>query len=311
MRPLLYALACLAATPALAQEPQPDTTNWRDYYPLAIGNAWHYRQEFDNYPLPPIISYYSEEIVADSVVDGDEYAVVRTCSRSEGGPASCSETVALIRYSNRFTTVVRRLPENGTLITWHDFPCSLDLPFSAPEWVSARCPDGYVEEWQVSGTYGATNCVGDDCLASTEKYFGVLIGGDLFASSLGRLVSGYKTGRYASLLYARINGQEYGMPAVIVATEDDAPVGEPSLSAFPNPLRDAATLRFALDAPQRLTLDVFDVRGRRVRTSALGVQAAGEGTLRFDAAGLPPGAYRLRLAGDSGFAATVGVIRLP
>ncbi len=66
------------------------------------------------------------------------------------------------------------------------------------------------------------------------------------------------------------------------------------LTAYPNPFNASTTVRFALDSPQQVKLDVFDVLGRHVATLADGLRPAGEHQLMFDAAGYPSGTYYLR-----------------
>ncbi|HEX8385780.1 MAG TPA: Ig-like domain-containing protein [Rubricoccaceae bacterium] len=68
----------------------------------------------------------------------------------------------------------------------------------------------------------------------------------------------------------------------------------------PNPSAGPVAVRVSLPAPARVSVDVFDARGRRVRSAApqalgAGVHAVGLGT------GLPPGAYvyRVRVEGDA------------
>ncbi|OZC02557.1 cytochrome c peroxidase [Rubricoccus marinus] len=69
----------------------------------------------------------------------------------------------------------------------------------------------------------------------------------------------------------------------------------------PNPASGATAFRFALGAPGPVALEVFDARGRRVAMLANGNRAAGEHTVRLNAAPLAPGAYvaRLRTGGES------------
>ncbi len=43
MRGSFIALLLIGATPLRAQEPVPDTTDWRTYFPLEVGNEWQYR----------------------------------------------------------------------------------------------------------------------------------------------------------------------------------------------------------------------------------------------------------------------------
>ncbi len=67
------------------------------------------------------------------------------------------------------------------------------------------------------------------------------------------------------------------------------------LAAAPNPFRAGTRLRFRLDAPADVRLDVFDALGRRVASLA-GAFGAGEHPVPLDGAGLAPGVYAVRLA---------------
>lgn len=87
-------------------------------------------------------------------------------------------------------------------------------------------------------------------------------------------------------------------------TLDAGPGATPALThlapARPTPFRDRTTLSFELAAPGEARLEVFDLRGARVRTLARGSLAAGRHTLewRGDADGgarLAPGLYLVRL----------------
>ncbi|MEM6289600.1 MAG: T9SS type A sorting domain-containing protein, partial [Bacteroidota bacterium] len=63
----------------------------------------------------------------------------------------------------------------------------------------------------------------------------------------------------------------------------------------PSPFREATALRFRLDAPADVRLDVLDVLGRRV-ASVAGAYGAGEHAIPLDGADLAPGLYVVRLA---------------
>lgn len=90
-----------------------------------------------------------------------------------------------------------------------------------------------------------------------------------------------------------------------VAAEDGTSAEAFALaSAFPNPVRDAATLRFTLPTAADATLAVYDVLGRCVATLVDGTLAAGDHEATFDAAGLPSGVYLARLAAGSHRATT-------
>ncbi len=76
-----------------------------------------------------------------------------------------------------------------------------------------------------------------------------------------------------------------------VSSEPEAGATSFALDApFPNPVRDGATLTFALAEAGETTLDVYDTLGRRVERVVKGVRTAGRHTIRWDgrdAAGAP------------------------
>jgi hypothetical protein len=112
-----------------------------------------------------------------------------------------------------------------------------------------------------------------------------------------------------ALRYALIDGVAYGAPAFPVVIEDAPSASGLALAVYPNPTRNVATARLTLDVPQRVTLAVFDVLGRRVHTADLGVQPAGETAHRLGLAALPAGLYVVRLAGDAGATAVTRIVR--
>jgi hypothetical protein len=92
--------------------------------------------------------------------------------------------------------------------------------------------------------------------------------------------------------------------------EDDQPDGSGATvtlqQSFPNPVRSTATIRFALPKAGPVTLSVFDLRGRLVRTLVDGSREAGMHTVRWDRAtddGVRVGAgvyfYELKTPGGS------------
>ncbi|MFC1572887.1 FlgD immunoglobulin-like domain containing protein, partial [Candidatus Eisenbacteria bacterium] len=75
------------------------------------------------------------------------------------------------------------------------------------------------------------------------------------------------------------------IPDVGVDDENDSPMSGPTNHLYPcrpNPLRDAATIRFSLATPGQVKLDIFDVSGRLVNTLVGDEMQAGENTLIWD-----------------------------
>lgn len=81
------------------------------------------------------------------------------------------------------------------------------------------------------------------------------------------------------------------------------------LGAHPNPYTDQTSIRFRLDRPRTVALDVFDLHGRRVATQAYGLRTAGIQNVSFrrDRASMASGIYhyRLRLTDESGAATSL------
>jgi hypothetical protein len=83
-------------------------------------------------------------------------------------------------------------------------------------------------------------------------------------------------------------------------TAVEGPDGGPGparlLGSFPNPFSNLTLVRFSLPAPSRVTLDVFDLQGRKVASRALGLQAAGVQQASFTRGRLGAGLYLYRLS---------------
>lgn len=96
-----------------------------------------------------------------------------------------------------------------------------------------------------------------------------------------------------------------------VSAETPAAPAPVTLEAFPNPFDRTATVRFAVEHAQPVTIELFDTRGRLVRTLFEGQAAAGS-TLEVpvEAGDLPNGIYTVRLTGERGVSGTTRVVLL-
>ncbi len=83
------------------------------------------------------------------------------------------------------------------------------------------------------------------------------------------------------------------------AVEDEDPRGLFRLDAnYPNPFRDKTTLRFTLSAPEHVTLEVFDLLGRRITTLVDAFTPTGTHQVTMEGAHLAGGLYVYRLRGE-------------
>ncbi len=83
--------------------------------------------------------------------------------------------------------------------------------------------------------------------------------------------------------------------AVAPLTAADAVAAAGRLTAWPNPFNPTVTLRFALAAPGRVRVAVYDAAGREVACLLDGERPAGEQLLTWHAEGLASGVYLARL----------------
>ncbi len=84
----------------------------------------------------------------------------------------------------------------------------------------------------------------------------------------------------------------------VVGVEDDgSPVAaRPALLGIqPNPFAREASISFTLVRPSDVTLEVYDLRGRRLEMRSYGRKASGSQQIRFDGEGLESGLYLYRL----------------
>ncbi|MCB0719561.1 MAG: T9SS type A sorting domain-containing protein [Bacteroidetes bacterium] len=92
----------------------------------------------------------------------------------------------------------------------------------------------------------------------------------------------------------------YATPT-LVATEDEADVERTvSLSAYPNPFSDRATINFDLPQTEYVNVGVYDVLGRRVVSIIDARLAAGKHEYAFSATDLADGVYLIRMRAEAG-----------
>ncbi len=74
-----------------------------------------------------------------------------------------------------------------------------------------------------------------------------------------------------------------------------------ALGAHPNPARGATGIRYFLPKKETVTLDLYDLSGRRIRRLSEGTQAAGDHALTWSGDEAPAGVYflRIRAGGES------------
>lgn len=226
--------------------------------------------------------------------------------------------------ARRLKNRIDGLYANARLVILGDFNDELGRSISGgrptPYEVFLNDPDNYrfltlpLDEANVP-TYCDTRGNSTSC-SSGSTLDHILITNELF----GAYVDG-SAGRFDGLLQA--------IPSFVVSTSDHLPVHarfafEPSGTSVegdlpwrnvvlqpvaPNPVRDRAVLRFTLEAPGPVRLDVHDLLGRSVAVVLDGYRAAGAHEVTFDASVLPGGVYLVRLEAG-GYTAVRRMVRV-
>lgn len=93
--------------------------------------------------------------------------------------------------------------------------------------------------------------------------------------------------------------------SLVSAEPQEVPTGGLTLyPVAPNPFDSSALIRFELDEPAHVTMDVYDIMGRRVARLLDGVRVSGMHDLQFLADGHPPGQYFYQLTTSTGASRT-------
>jgi Secretion system C-terminal sorting domain len=71
-----------------------------------------------------------------------------------------------------------------------------------------------------------------------------------------------------------------------------------NLLVYPNPMTDQGNIEFNLAAAGNVTINIYDLQGRIIKTLAMGIQSAGNHIVTFNSSAFPAGAYFATLTGS-------------
>jgi Secretion system C-terminal sorting domain len=112
-----------------------------------------------------------------------------------------------------------------------------------------------------------------------------------------------------SLVYAKIDGKEYGKILTDVKALPVVPKMFALSQNYPNPFNPSTVISYQLPVNSHVVLKVYDILGREVATLVNEREQAGTHGVKFDGANLPSGVYFYRLA-TQGFVRTMKMILL-
>lgn len=100
-------------------------------------------------------------------------------------------------------------------------------------------------------------------------------------------------GHQGELGAGRINAANCVMTGI--DNKPTLPSGTELISCYPNPFNPVTTIKYELAKPSEVTIDIYDILGRKVESLKPGLQQAGSRSITWDAGGLPSGVYFAKL----------------
>ncbi|MEO0556735.1 MAG: T9SS type A sorting domain-containing protein [Bacteroidota bacterium] len=200
------------------------------------------------------------------------------------GTELVADGMGLVRFVNAVTDAPPldvTLPDGTVLadsVAFDSLASSVEIPFGTPSVQIRRDDDG-----SLLGTFDLELTEEDDVQVA--------------------VISGF--------LDPSANQDGPGLTLVAIPVEAEAPVSTEAeradedvqlLPVAPNPVTDAATIRFRVPRAQTVSVDVLDVLGRHVTALLEERTTAGAHTLTWDADGLASGVYLVRLSTEASMA---------
>jgi hypothetical protein len=247
-----------------------------EYYPLQVGNKWVYKTTY--YEVgPPSISYYSKEVIGDTTMDnGIKYSVIleNRYKHYERFDTLTNEII-YYSYSDNHSNDIPRYSLNyikDSTVIWNPpfggmtFQISFNQQSSSDTSYIYLNGDGLIE---VS--------------ISFKKYIGII-----YLSFYEISVS------YNNLVGYRINGKEWGQLTGVNTNKNI--VSDYKLEQnYPNPFNPSTKIEYDLPKEGMISLKIYDMLGREVKTLVNEHKNAGSYNIEFNANHLTSGIYFYRL----------------
>jgi hypothetical protein len=276
--------------------------NRLSYYPLQNGDFWEYR--VDSYdcdttgPCKEDTSAYSVEVIGDTLLGRDYYKTIRSAhlypSRStltffqRIEPATGSVFSFNPEFSNGVQQADSLFAEPGdTFLTITKAPDESSFPFRAccvydtsDTILETPTQIKYFQEFPMvidaKGEYSYTLAKGLGLYSFEDSW--------------------YQGNSNTTLVYAKINGKEYGTKILVsVKNPPVVPIVFALFQNYPNPFNPTTTIRYQLPGVSHVDLKVYDVLGREIATLVNERQTVGSHSVNFSANTLPSGVYFCRL----------------
>lgn len=249
------------------------------YYPLETGNVWEYWDPWDS------IFIFKDTIIGDSLAyNGNMYKIRETKYWDN------SIFFSLLRFADN--TLYGYSSDSDQVI--YDFTKTQDDTL----WVIYLPNDTIV----YSITLDYYNFFYGKLLRHTDYYYESTTTSyyniNKVVDSIGLIYIDFEPGIQYFLRGAIINGVQYGI--ITNVQEEFTPTNNFYLyQNYPNPFNSSTQIEYTIPERKHITIKVFDVLGKYIRTLINEEKDAGQYKVNFNAAGLAGGVYFFILKSDS------------
>ena len=268
-------------------------------YPIQIGNQWQYKTDFwksywEAGMMMPT-TYHTVTITGDTLLGNGKKYVIFQCS---------GDMTILYPRFQRVDTLTREVFGFDTTSGGREFPMDTLNGTIHSAYYGSRLLAEHTS-WFYS--IDTQNVFGNRVVCKT-----VLTGIEMFTPSLRYTLTngfGVASGQYSlpgfdyvpgdthydTLIYAKIDNREFGT-LVSVKPIDNSVYSFELYQNYPNPFNPTTTISFTINQKAIISLEVYDLLGRRVSSLADGYRSPGRYRAQFDAKGLNSGVYFYRLS---------------
>lgn len=237
-----------------------------EFYPLQVGNVWQYQSINQN-------DLGSEQSVVGDTTLGDSILIYEVLARSFQTNGRVFEDVGYLAYNEDSTIVYAMSTLRQDL-----FPDIFD-PFNAVPYLNTN--DGIGGKWEILlGDTEVTAAITDTGIVAfydelrkwvsvnsiVEEADSIRIIPDYSATFIEGI--GFSRFDTDTLVYARIDGIEFGSPVVGIRHENNNHSSLPDmfeLQVYPNPIRNRTTISLQNLHKPEVEIQIFDILGRVVR----------------------------------------------
>ena len=297
MKSVVLLFATLIFCSAAQAQTIPDTLDNRRYFPLAVGNEWHY----EIYAFASAIKTYQRvKIVADTIADNRHYFKMQ----NEGFDFALrleNLSIKWLRYN-----------QAGAVITIPDISTDVDTDDTLTYWYHADFGDTLIVDDRpaiVEGSYDSTIVFLDSVEFAAVKTLNIpdpLAGmccykSQVVAADVGLIEQHTFDGPDTFLAYGKIGGTVYGSPAITVGRDDPVEVPRMRVHAlYPNPAQADVRVVYEVAQAGGMTLEIYDMLGRRLRRDPSFQAEVGTNVWHIDVSGLSAGTYVVVVKSEQG-----------